>query len=219
MIARYGHFLALNWNAGEENAQTAPQEIAAVAKIAELDPYHHLRVSHSYLGRKVRHFPLLGERSAVNGISMQGQFADFSDVRPEIAEWALRSSAAGRPCVIASDEQGGGDAGIPVDADHPIGKLTGPPKFDDDRRAVRGQVLWATLTGGGYGVDVVTVMLAAAATCCARTTARVRPSGPTRRSRWTSFVSTSATTCLRWNRSIPSQEPASHSGSASRARR
>jgi hypothetical protein len=153
MIARYGHFLALNWNAGEENTQTAPQEIAAMAKIAELDPYQHLRVSHSYPGRKVRYFPLLGERSAVTGISMQGEFADFSDVRPEIAEWALRSSAAGRPWVIASDEQGGGDAGIPIDADYPIGKLTGPRKFDDDRRAVRGQVLWATLTGGGYGVE------------------------------------------------------------------
>jgi len=153
IIARYSHFLALNWNIGEENTQSQAQEIANTAAVARLDPYQHPRVSHSYPNAKVRYFPLLGNKSELTGVSIQHHRADFADVRPEIAEWALRSSAAGKPWTIASDEQGGAEAGVTVDADYPAARLVSKNEFPDNRRNVRGQLLWGTLTGGGYGVE------------------------------------------------------------------
>ena len=153
LIARYSHYLVLNWNNGEENTQYADQEIASIAKIAELDPYQHHRVTHSYPGRKIRHFPLLGDRSELTGLSMQAQVETFLDIRPEIAEWVLRSAAAGRPWAIASDEQGGGRQGIPVDADYPDALLPNERIFEDKRDEVRAFALWGTLTAGGWGVE------------------------------------------------------------------
>lgn len=153
IIARGAHYLALNWNNGEENTQYFEQEIAAIARIAELDPYQHHRVTHSYPGRKVRYFPLLGEQSLLTGISNQGKSPDFTEVRAEIAEWVLRSEASGKPWAIASDEQGGGQQGITVDADYPDDKLPLERGFPDKRQMERGHVLWGTLTAGGYGVE------------------------------------------------------------------
>ena len=153
IVARAGHYLALNWNNGEENTQSLEQERASIALIAEIDPYQHHRVTHTYSGRKIRYFPMLGDGSMLTGISNQGRSAEFTEVRGEIAEWVLRSTAAGKPWAMASDEQGGGQQGVPVDADYPDSKLPSPRQFPDKRRAVRAHVLWGTLTAGGYGVE------------------------------------------------------------------
>ncbi|NJM37114.1 MAG: hypothetical protein HC845_04150 [Akkermansiaceae bacterium] len=113
MISRFGHLLALNWNLGEENSQSTDEQRAMADYIAKLDPYQHLRVLHTfpYEMEKV-YAPLLGDRSSLTGLSLQTQF-DFS--HHHALEWILRSKAAGKPWVVAHDEQGPAGLGAPPD--------------------------------------------------------------------------------------------------------
>lgn len=137
LIARFGHHLALNWNLTEETTMTDAVAIATSNYIADLDPYDHNIVLHTYPGQQTqRYTPLLGNNSSLTGASIQiGKDA----VHNEIVEWVGLSSAAGRKWVVANDEQG--SANIGVDAD------------PNDNDLVRDQVLWGTLMGGGAGVE------------------------------------------------------------------
>ncbi len=45
LMARYGHHLALTWNLGEENQNTAAQRKAFAAYFKAVDPYKHPVVS------------------------------------------------------------------------------------------------------------------------------------------------------------------------------
>lgn len=154
MVARFGHYLALNWNIGEENDRPPEDQIAMLAALASLDPYGHPRVMHTFPENKERYYrPLLGDRSALTGASLQGGRQDMSDVRPTTIEWILRSEETGKPWVVAFDEPGSADGGTPVDAGYPDAALPSRREVRDDRATIRGKVLWAVLTAGGTGVE------------------------------------------------------------------
>ncbi len=153
LIARFGHHLALNWNLGEENTQTPEEQRAMAQFIADTDPYGHLRVIHTYPNEQERVYePLLGRQSALNGASLQNL---WHETHARTVQWLKASAAAGRPWVVANDEQGTASSGVPpdpgyrdfegtvVEANHPSFDLHGIRRF----------TLWGNLLAGGAGVE------------------------------------------------------------------
>ena len=141
LIARFGHHLALVWNLGEENRNTADQIKAFSRYIHELDPYDHPVVMHTHSTpehHEKRYGPLLGYEF-FEGASMQVR--DDEIVHSVIAEWVARSAAAGRPWVVTFDEQRTGATGVEPDAVDP---------WHDGARHLH---LWATLLAGGAGIE------------------------------------------------------------------
>lgn len=139
LIARFSHHLALNWNTGEENSQTAQQEIDMAAYINAVDPYKHLIVMHTYPGETNRYTPLLGTLSQYRGASIQTSNGTFNELYDRIAEWVGKSKAAGKKWVVSCDEPGNASIGVNSDP--------------NDIKLVRQKVLWATLFAGGGGVE------------------------------------------------------------------
>ncbi len=145
LIARFGHHLALTWNLGEENTQTTAQHQAMAQVFAANDPYHHHLVLHTYPGeQEQRYRPLLGGASALTGASIQ---INWDAVHAETLQWIAESAAAGRPWVVANDEQGSANIGIPPDAGWP--GYSGAITQDQVRKAV----LWGNLMAGGAGIE------------------------------------------------------------------
>ena len=151
LIARFGHHLALNWNIGEENTQTAKQQLDAAGYIAALDSYDHHIVIHTYPGQQEQVYrPLLGPDSPYTGASLQN---DWSAVHRRTRQWLKESEEAGKIWVVANDEQGTAATGTPPD--------TGYKGFveakDKDRtwtmHDIRKDVLWGNLMAGGAGVE------------------------------------------------------------------
>ena len=145
LIARFAHHLALNWNLGEENTQTTAQRQAMAQYVYDTDPYRHLVVLHTYPGEQESVYrPLLGSASRLTGASIQ---INWDAVHQEVLQWIDESAAAGRPWVVANDEQGSANIGIPPDAGWPgySGSLT----QDEVRKAT----LWGCLMAGGAGVE------------------------------------------------------------------
>jgi len=115
MVARFNHFLAVSWNMGEENTQE-PDVVREQAKyIDSLDPYDHPLVMATYPRQKERFRPHLASGSSMNGLAMQGNTIDFSDMRPDIVKWTNASIRAGRRVVIGYDESGTAGPGAPID--------------------------------------------------------------------------------------------------------
>ncbi|WKN30866.1 DUF5060 domain-containing protein [Porifericola rhodea] len=148
MIARFGYLLALNWNLGEENTQTTEQRIAMAQYISELDPYKHNIVIHTYPDKQDDVYPhLLGTKSEITGASLQNS---WNHVHKRTLQWLEASAKAGKPWVVANDEQGSAKEGVPPDPDY--------PGFDEssinyDLHDIRKQTLWANLMAGGAGVE------------------------------------------------------------------
>ncbi|PKA97760.1 collagenase-like protein with putative collagen-binding domain [Flavobacteriaceae bacterium MAR_2009_75] len=144
LIARYGHHLALNWNIGEETEQTIEQLKPIIQYISEIDPYNHLIVlhTHSALEEHDKYYPpMLGEASALTGLSVQTRHSDFRDVHKDIVRWVKASAESGKKWVVACDEPG--------DASHSLITDTEDPTHDDPRK----NALWGTLLAGGAGVE------------------------------------------------------------------
>lgn len=140
LIARYAHHLALNWNMGEENTQTVRQRKDMAAYFADVDPYQHLRVIHTYPGQKNDVYgPLLGDASAYTGASLQTSNNNQNQNFPDTRQWVRLSQEADKKWVICVDEPG--SANIGVDSD---------PR---DRKKTRHRVVWATFMGGGAGTE------------------------------------------------------------------
>jgi hypothetical protein len=150
MIARFGHHLALNWNLGEENhAQTDSQRIAMAKYFHDHDPYKHNIVIHTYPPQKKKiHNPLLGKKSELTGLSMQGSEPFFNDVHGDVLEWVKKSTEAGKPWVVACDEPGSAGEGLTTDADD-----TKDPKQKGNYTAARHKALWGVLLAGGAGTE------------------------------------------------------------------
>jgi hypothetical protein len=111
LIARFGHELALNWNLGEENSQTTAQQRAMAAYIRDTDPYRHHIVLHTWPGRQERIYrPLLGDRSALTGVSLQ---TGWNASHRMVLQWIDESRRAGKPWVVAHDEQNPHYTGLP----------------------------------------------------------------------------------------------------------
>lgn len=141
LIARFAHHLALNWNLGEENTNTDAQRKAFADYFARMDPYGHPIVIHTYPGQDdAVYAPLLGDASALTGASLQ---VGWSGVHRRSLEWISKSRDAAKAWVVANDEQGNAQIGVPHDA------YTGTPSQADIRKAV----LWGNLLAGGAGVE------------------------------------------------------------------
>ncbi len=153
MIARYGHNLALNWNLGEENTQSTEEQQAMLDYIAELDPYQHNRVLHTFPEQQdEKYIPLLGDKSPLTGLSLQN--SDIKDTHSQTVKWAKASAKAGKPWIVAFDESGSAahaqcpDLGYKgYDGHDNTGKMT------YTEHEVRKQTLWGQLMGGGAGVE------------------------------------------------------------------
>jgi hypothetical protein len=152
IIARFGHELALNWNIGEENTQSTEEINDMINYIRATDPYQHHVVIHTFPGQQDKVYkPLLGEKSKLTGVSLQN---DWAKVHERTLQWVEESSAAGKPWVVANDEQGGADTGVPPD--------TGYKGYNDTKEDgkpvqtmhdIRKSTLWGNLMAGGGGVE------------------------------------------------------------------
>ncbi|MEM9718980.1 MAG: DUF5060 domain-containing protein [Bacteroidota bacterium] len=136
LVARYSHHLALNWNTGEENTQSAAQERDMAAYLAQIDPYSHLIVIHTYPNQKDRYDDLVGSQSEYTGASLQ---SGINNVHEDIKTWVTNSANSGKKWVVANDEQGGANTGVDNDP--------------DGREQVRREVIWGTFMGAGAGVE------------------------------------------------------------------
>ena len=164
LIARFGHALALNWNIGEENTQSS-DEIRDMAKyLHDTDPYHHHIVLHTFPPQQDEVYrPLLGERSLLTGVSLQNS---WKAVHPQTLHWLRASAAAGRPWVVANDEQNPAGLGVPPDPGykgHDGVAVEKPPKGSKAEgnftakpytlHDIRKLTLWGNLMAGGAGVE------------------------------------------------------------------
>ena len=166
LVARFGHHLALNWNLGEENdiwsELNDPDQtrVKAYAQyLREVDPFNHHIVIHSYPGQQSQVYdPLLGNQSQLTGASVQ---TGYANVYRDTKKWVDASLAAGKPWVVANDEQGGADTGVPPDLGYvdPITGQTYQGKNSDGNTVsvtqddIRKKTLWGNLMAGGAGVE------------------------------------------------------------------
>lgn len=165
LIARFGHLLALNWNLGEENTQSPEQQRAMAQFIADTDAYHHHIVIHSYPNAQEKVYPpLLGAQSVLTGASLQNS---WSQAHQRTLKWVTESAKAGKPWVVANDEQNPASLGVPPDPGY---QGTDGIAFERDKKTenptsgdvkskpytlhdVRQFCLWGTLMAGGAGVE------------------------------------------------------------------
>ncbi len=152
LVARFGHELALNWNLGEENTQSTAQQRAMAHYLHTTDPYHHLIVVHTYPDWQDRVYPpLLGVQSDLTGASLQNS---WNVAHQRTLKWVAQSAQAGKPWVVANDEQNPPDFGVPPDPGYEGFAGTAGP---DGRRYslddIRKLTLWGNLMAGGAGVE------------------------------------------------------------------
>jgi hypothetical protein len=153
LIARFGYLLALNWNLGEENTQTPDQQRAMINYIASLDPYHHLIVVHTYPNaQEMVYQPLLGDQSALTGASLQNV---YNVAHERVLKWVRASERAGKSWVVATDEEGPADFGVPPDPGYPgfTGRDLQGNAIPYSLHEIRKFVLWGTLLAGGAGTE------------------------------------------------------------------
>jgi hypothetical protein len=164
LIARFGHALALNWNIGEENTQST-EEVRDMAKyLHDTDPYDHPIVLHTFPPEMEKVYrPLIGDQSLLTGVSLQ---TGWKASHQRTLQWLRESAAAGRPWVVAHDEQNPASLGVPpdpgykghdgiaveIDPKGPQGEgftASKPYTMHD----VRKLTLWGNLMAGGAGVE------------------------------------------------------------------
>jgi len=154
LIARFAHELALNWNLGEENTQSADQQRAMAQYIRDTDPYHHHIVVHTYPDWQDRVYAkLLGGQSVLTGASLQNS---YHAAHQRTLKWVAASAQAGKPWVVANDEQNPPAFGVPPDPGYQgsDGKAREQPDAPGyDLNDVRKFTLWGTLMAGGQGVE------------------------------------------------------------------
>jgi len=165
LVARFGYHLALNWNLGEENDiwselndpnNNLIKNYASYMK--EMDPYDHHIVIHTYPGQQNEVYgPLLGDASVLTGASIQ---TGWNNVYNSTKTWVTESADANRPWVVANDEQGGANVGVPpyLGYEAPNGEIyngqtNGGGNVNVDHDDIRKQTLWGNLMAGGAGVE------------------------------------------------------------------
>jgi hypothetical protein len=156
LIARFAHNLALNWNIGEENTQSTEEVREMVKFIHDTDPYKHNIVIHTFPNQQDQVYtPLLGNQSLLTGVSLQN---GWNQVHQRTLKWMIASAEAGRPWIVANDEQGPANLGVPPDPGYKghsgIALASGDQKnkaytLDDIRKLT----LWGNLMAGGAGVE------------------------------------------------------------------
>jgi hypothetical protein len=154
LVARFGYLLALNWNLGEENTQSAVEQIAMAQYIKDVDPYDHHLVVHTYPNGTDAIYPqLIGDRSVLTGASLQ--IAPWNAVHERTHKWIQASVTAGKPWVIANDEQGPATLGVPPDPGYRgfNGQTPQGQAVANSHDNTRKFVLWGNLMAGGAGVE------------------------------------------------------------------
>jgi hypothetical protein len=146
LLARFGHHLALDWNLGEENVQTIPQVKDMTAWFRDHDPYRHNVVLHTFPDQHARYDALKGGASQLTGASIQ---TEWNKVYADTRHWVQASDAAGKPWIVANDEQGSANKGVAADADYAGSKGSEA----DNRDGIRQQTLWGNFMAGGAGVE------------------------------------------------------------------
>ncbi len=151
LIARFGHHLALNWNLGEENTQSYEEQRDMAEYILNVDPYDHNIVVHTFPQQQDEVYSqLIGSQSVLTGASLQNH---WDDVHHRTLQWIEASRSAGRPWVVANDEQGNASQGVPPD----LGYNNWDGKMDEKdtytAHDVRKKTLWGNLMAGGAGVE------------------------------------------------------------------
>jgi Domain of unknown function (DUF5060)/Putative collagen-binding domain of a collagenase len=158
LIARFGHALALNWNIGEENTQSTEEIRDMVKFLHDTDPYRHNIVIHTFPNQQDKVYaPLLGDKSLLTGASLQN---NWNQVHQRTLQWVTESAKANRPWVVANDEQGPANLGVPPDPGYQghdgvaiarkDGKAEGKGYTMHD---IRKLTLWGNLMAGGAGVE------------------------------------------------------------------
>jgi hypothetical protein len=148
LIARFGYLLALNWNIGEENTQSTENHIDITKYFHQNDPYRHNIVLHTFPGADEKVYsPLLGNKSKLTGVSLQNS---WDAVFKKTLKWVTESNAAGKPWVVANDEQGSAAKGVPADPGY---KGFDASTVGYDIHDIRKQTLWANIMAGGAGVE------------------------------------------------------------------
>jgi len=152
LIARFGYELALNWNLGEENTQSAEQQRAMAEYLRDTDPYDHHIVVHTFPNAQDSVYAkLLGNQSVLTGASLQNS---WNKAHERTLKWVTASREAGRPWVVANDEQGPASHGVPPDPDYEgFGNSDAAQNTGYDLHDIRKQTLWGTLLAGGAGVE------------------------------------------------------------------
>lgn len=154
LIARFGHELALNWNLGEENTLTAEQQRAMAQYIHDTDPYAHHIVVHTFPDWQDRVYSkLTGGQSTLSGASLQNP---WNTAHQRVLKWVNESARAGRPWVVANDEQNPAGLGVPPDPGYQGFSGQAKEKPTDkayDLNDIRKCTLWGTLLAGGQGVE------------------------------------------------------------------
>jgi hypothetical protein len=154
MVARFGYALALNWNIGEENTQSSEQQLAMAINLRDTDPYggHHI-VVHTFPNAQETVYPaLLGAQSPFTGASLQ---MAWDAVHERTLRWVLASAEAKKPWVVANDEQGPANLGVPPDPGYSgfAGKDAQGRDVGHTLHDIRKYTLWGNLMAGGAGVD------------------------------------------------------------------
>ncbi|WP_158969540.1 DUF5060 domain-containing protein [Paraglaciecola sp. L3A3] len=152
IIARYSHHLALNWNLGEENTQSYEEQRDMAEYILNVDPYDHNTVIHSFPNQQEKVYQqLLGAQSVLTGASLQNS---WKHAHEKTLRWITASRAAGKPWVVANDEQNPAGMGVPPDPGY-----KGFDGWAEDREMkynlhdIRKKTLWGNLMAGGAGVE------------------------------------------------------------------
>jgi hypothetical protein len=152
LVARFGHAPGLEWNIGEENTQSPEQQNAMIDYLNQIDPYSHPIVLHTYPQEQNQRYDLLlGGQSKLTGASLQNM---WDQTHRRTLHWVNASADSGRPWVVANDEQGQADQGVPPDAGYD--GFDGVVKMKNDQSYtiddIRKRTLWGNLMAGGAGV-------------------------------------------------------------------
>lgn len=148
LIARFAHLPAITWNLGEENSQTPEQQKAMASYFTENDPYGHNIALHTFPHQQEQVYKAhLGRGSALTGASLQN---GWDQAHEFTIWWVWESGKAGKPWVVANDEQNGADTGVPPDDGYEgfDAKALGRSAHD-----IRRRTLWGNLMAGGAGVE------------------------------------------------------------------
>ena len=120
--------------------------------ILNVDPYDHNIVIHSFPAQqKQLYTKLLGPQSVLTGTSLQNS---WRGVHQQTLYWLQASRAAGKPWVVANDEQNPASMGVPPDPGYKgfdgwANDREGKFNLDD----IRKKTLWGNLMAGGAGVE------------------------------------------------------------------
>jgi len=151
LVARFGHLNMLEWNLGEENTQTFEEQMAMASYISSVDAYGHNISLHTYPNEQEKKYDPWVGKAPLTGLSLQNM---WNHVHKRTLQWARKSRESGRLWVLANDEQGQADQGVPPDPGYENfgGTVTMKNGTTYDLHDIRKQTLWGNLMAGGAGV-------------------------------------------------------------------